>query len=100
MQKLTSSYERVINLRQKTGTEQWSDVHFMYIYTAEPVDKSVYTLFKHTIVYNYTRTSKQKFPFVSEAKEGYPFYSNDVVFMYAYFTTSSYEITNKSCSVI
>ena len=33
-------------------------------------------------------------------KRRIPFYSNDVIFMYGYFTTSSYEITNKSCSVI
>ena len=43
---------------------------------------------------------KTKSPVHVGGKRMIPFYSTNVVFMYEYFMTSSYEITNKSCSVI
>ena len=53
----------------KRGTRQWSGFQSMSHDTTEPVDRKVNGRFKFIIVFNYTRTSKQKFPFVSEAKE-------------------------------
>ena len=46
-------------------------VHPIICCTTETVDMLVIAIFEYITVYNHTRTSKQKFPFVSEAKEGY-----------------------------
>ena len=60
-----------INMKQKKGIILWSKVQSMCHYTTEPINIFDCALFKFITVYNYTRTSKQKFPFVSDAKEGY-----------------------------
>ena len=86
--------------KQNKGMELWSKVQSLCHYTTEPINGLDHILFKHIIVYNYTRTSKQKFPFCVRSKRRIPFYSNDVIFMYEYCTTLSYKITNKSCSII
>ena len=57
-----------INIKQKKGIKLWSEVQSMCNYSTEPIDRLDCALFKYIIV---TRTSKQKFPFVLEAKEGY-----------------------------
>ena len=71
LQKLVSSYEMAINIKQNKEIKLWSKVQSMSLYTTEPIDRFDCALFKYITVYNYTRTSKQKFPFVLEAKEGY-----------------------------
>jgi hypothetical protein len=71
LQKLISSYKTARSQRQTQEIELWTRVRHITYYTAKPFDVSIHTFFKYIIVYNYIRTSKQKFPFVSEAKEGY-----------------------------
>ena len=71
LQKLISSFKRATKLICKQGTEQWSRVHPMIGHRAELFEILASTSLKYIIVYNYTSTSKQKFLFVSEAKEGY-----------------------------
>ena len=61
LQKLTSSYKMAINIKQNKGIKLWSEVQSMCHYTTEPINRFDCALFKYITVYNYTRTSKQKF---------------------------------------
>ena len=71
IQKLVSSYRTATNRRQKVGTRQWTRIQLVSRHTAEHIDVLVNAFFKYIFVYNNTRTSKQKFLFMLEAKEGY-----------------------------
>ena len=55
----------------RDGTNPLSRVCHMTWHTTEPINFCAMAIFTFIIVYSYTSISKQKFPFVSEAKEGY-----------------------------
>ena len=71
LQKLISSYETAIHMRQKAVTDSGPQSNLCLTIPLSLSTCWLTLFFKYIIVYNYTRTSKQKFPFVSEAKEGY-----------------------------
>ena len=71
LQNLISSYETATNWWQKVGDELWTRLWPLTRYTAKPIDVLVCAFFNIKFFKNYTRTSKQKFPFMLEAKKGY-----------------------------
>jgi len=71
LQKIILSYKRATIIIFEREPEPWSRVHPMTHHTAKLINQFDDALFKYLNVYTYASTSKQKFPFVSEAKEGY-----------------------------
>ena len=63
--------QRGIQIGTKNKIEACTIVCLIGKHTAERIDMFANTIFNFMSVYIYTSTSKQKFPFVSEAKEGY-----------------------------
>ena len=90
----TQNGQKLKTRRRYQTVDENSTFNPLYRYACRRVSQNF--SFYYIIVYNYRRTSKQKFPF----QKRIPFYSSHVIFMYEYCTTSSYEITNESCSVI